>query len=101
LHATLIEPGGVSLSSDFSTGLMISVVGLSVTFFALALFIGVIFLLKVLFPYKEEKEEVAEAPALVETGAEEVAAAIAAVVYAKANQTGKPATGKNPMWTSQ
>jgi sodium pump decarboxylase gamma subunit len=94
------------LSSDFSTGLMISVVGLSITFIALALFIGVIFLLKVLFPYKEEKEEgeeeeVAETPALVETDAEEVAAAIAAVAYAKANQTGKPATGKNPMWTSQ
>jgi len=57
--------------------------------------------LKSVVPLQRGKEEVAEAPALVETGAEEVAAAIAAVAYAKANQTGKPATGKNPMWTSQ
>jgi sodium pump decarboxylase gamma subunit len=89
--------------SDFSTGLMISVVGLTVTFVALAIFIGVIVLLKKLFPFKEEKEE-AEAtestPAMAESNEEEIVAAIAAVAFAKAQNT-TPGSSKNPIWTSR
>lgn len=113
------------MSSDFSTGLMISVVGLLVTFTALGVFIGVIYLLKAIFPYKPEPEEEgegeaaegeaveAEAQALTESDDEEIAAAIAAVSYLKSH-TARPAAaqfaepaavpvnvpGKNTFWDS-
>ena len=92
--------------SDIQTGLMISVVGLLITFLALGLFIGVIYLLKLIFPYKPEQEETAEegpeeAPALVEGQDEKLVAAIAAVAYSRQKQTGEPAPSKNPMWTSR
>lgn len=93
------------MSSDFSTGLMVSIVGLSITFIALGVFIGVIYLLKAIFPYKPETEEVEEdseeTPVISKTDGEEVAAVIAAVVFAKEQQAGKPAQSKNPMWTSR
>jgi Na+-transporting methylmalonyl-CoA/oxaloacetate decarboxylase gamma subunit len=84
---------------------MVSIVGLSITFIALGVFIGVIYLLKAIFPYKPEAEKVeegSEETSVISTAdGEEVAAAIAAVVYAKEKQTGKPAQSKNPMWTSR
>lgn len=88
--------------SEFSTGLMVSIVGLSITFLALLIFIGVIVLLKKIFPYKEVAEETpeAEAPALASSKEEEIAAVIAAVSYAKA-QADKQGSSKNPMWTSR
>lgn len=94
------------MTGDFSTGLMVSIVGLLTTFVALGVFIGVIYLLKVIFPYKAEAQAVAaeestESPALAETQEEEIVAVIAAVAYAKENQIKKPGTVKNPMWTSR
>jgi sodium pump decarboxylase gamma subunit len=94
------------LSSDFSTGLMVSIVGLSITFIALGVFIGVIYLLKAIFPYKPEaeegeKEDSEELSIVSKVDDEEVAAAIAAVIYAKEKQAVKPAQSKNPMWTSR
>jgi sodium pump decarboxylase gamma subunit len=95
------------LSSDFSTGLMVTVVGLSITFLALFIFIGVIILLKALFPYKEETAEVEEKSQTNETACiedEEVAAAIAAVVFLRgqrSSQLGSAlAEGKSAFWTS-
>ena len=94
------------MTGDFSTGLMVSIVGLLTTFVALGVFIGVIYLLKLLFPYKSaaqavEEVEPAESPALAETHEEEVVAVIAAVAYAKESQIKKSGTIKNPMWTSR
>ena len=93
--------------SDFPTGLLVSIVGLSVTFFALFIFIGVIILLKKIFPYKEESVEGEEAAATNEMAAfskrndEEITAVIAAVAFASQQQTGKPGSSKNPIWTSR
>jgi Na+-transporting methylmalonyl-CoA/oxaloacetate decarboxylase gamma subunit len=81
--------------TNFQTGLLISVVGLLVTFTALAIFIGVIVLLQKLFPVKKEAEETVEEvkPALVEAKADssddEIAAALAAVAYLRSRQTGQ------------
>ena len=82
--------------TDFQTGLLISGVGLLVTFVALAIFIGVIVVLQKLFPPKAEAEEetVEEVkPALVEAesdaGAEEIAAALAAVSYLRSQRAGQ------------
>lgn len=95
------------MSSDFSNGLMVTVVGLSITFLALFIFIGVIMLLKVLFPYKEKASEVEENSQSNDTACiedEEVAAAIAAVVYLRgqrSSQLGSALTeGKSAFWTS-
>lgn len=97
------------MSSDFATGLMVSVVGLLITFIALGVFIGVIYLLKALFPYKpeaEEEKEGEEAEEVVEIssaeGEEEVAAAIAAVLYLKKEVRPSFETpGKNTFWTAR
>ena len=81
--------------TDFQTGLLISGVGLLVTFVALAIFIGVIVVLQKLFPPKAEAEEEVEEvkPALIETesdaGAEEIAAALAAVSYLRSQRAGQ------------
>jgi Na+-transporting methylmalonyl-CoA/oxaloacetate decarboxylase gamma subunit len=95
------------LSSDFSTGLMVTVVGLSITFLALFIFIGVIMLLKVLFPYKEEAAEVEESSQSNDTACiedEEVAAAIAAVVFLRGQRSSQLGSalieGKSKFWTS-
>ncbi len=102
------------MSPDFQTGLMVSIVGLSITFIALLIFIGVIMLLKAIFPYKpvQEKENdeendgegeeiIAEAAAGED---EEVAAAIAAAIYMRgqrSNQLGAALTeGRSPFWTA-
>ncbi len=47
-------------TSDLVWGLSITVVGLAVTFSALAIFIGIILLLKRFFPLKNSKEEAQE-----------------------------------------
>ncbi len=46
--------------SELSQGLIVSVLGITITFFALALFIIVMVVLQKLFPPKTEVEEVAE-----------------------------------------
>ncbi len=84
--------------TDFQTGLMISVVGLVVTFSALLIFIGVMVLLQKLFPVKRK----AETPAInchqtnplkltieTESGDEEIAAALAAIAYLRSQNTGQ------------
>lgn len=100
------------MSPDFQTGLMVSVVGLSITFLALFIFIGVIMLLKALFPYKAEEPEGGDddndaEPVMIETSGaedEEVAAAVAAVMYVRgrrSNSLGASLTeGHSPFWTA-
>jgi sodium pump decarboxylase gamma subunit len=95
------------LSSDLSTGLVVSGVGLLITFTALLIFIGVILALKAIFPYKEEAGEAEEtaAPAVVSDDKdEELAAAIAAVLHLRkrrSSQLGSALTeGKSSFWTS-
>jgi Na+-transporting methylmalonyl-CoA/oxaloacetate decarboxylase gamma subunit len=85
---------------------MVSLVGLIITFFALLVFIGVILLLKALFPYKEEKSE-GEEVVSADTGSdndEELAAAIAAVVYLRGHRSSQLgssfAEGKSAFWSS-
>ena len=97
------------MNGDFATGLMVSVVGLSITFLALGVFIGVIYLLKAIFPYKaeteedkgEEGDEGSEGPVMVETADEEVVAAIAAVTYLRGQSTSSVVPSSNPIWTSK
>ena len=82
--------------TDFQTGLLISAVGLLVTFTALGIFIGVMVLLQKLFPVKEEKAETTveqdkpvETYTEVESGVEEIAAALAAVSYLRSQRAGQ------------
>jgi Na+-transporting methylmalonyl-CoA/oxaloacetate decarboxylase gamma subunit len=83
--------------SDFQTGLVISAIGLTVTFTALLIFIGVMVLLQKIFPVKvnkvEEKpcDEVnpAEISAESEVGTEEITAALVAVAFLRAQRTGQ------------
>jgi sodium pump decarboxylase gamma subunit len=94
------------LSSDFSTGLVVSGVGLLITFTALLIFIGVIIALKAIFPYKEEAGEDEEevSAAVSDNNDEELAAAIAAVLHLRkrrSSQLGSAlAEGKSTFWTS-
>lgn len=95
------------MSSDMATGLMVSVVGLTITFSALLIFIGVILALKALFPYREQIAEVVTEEALPivsETNDEEIAAAIAAVLHLRkqrSSQLGSAlSAGKSSFWTS-
>lgn len=97
------------MNGDFSTGLMVSLIGLLITFFALGVFIGVIYLLKALFPYKEEKEEgeenegeeETEGPVMVETAEEEIVAAIAAVAYLRGGSAASTVPSRAPIWTTK
>jgi Na+-transporting methylmalonyl-CoA/oxaloacetate decarboxylase gamma subunit len=95
------------LNGDFATGLMVSLVGLSITFLALGVFIGVIYLLKALFPYKPESEEGegaeegTEATSENDFAEEEVAAAIAAVTYLRGKSSTTNVPSRNPIWTSK
>ncbi|MEA5079618.1 MAG: OadG family protein [Anaerolineaceae bacterium] len=100
------------MSPDFQTGLMVSVVGLSITFLALFIFIGVIMLLKAIFPYKADAQQQANDESdgesvVAETSCiedEEVAAAVAAVLFVRgrrSNQLGASLTeGHSPFWTA-
>lgn len=82
--------------TDFQTGLMISAIGLAVTFSALAIFIGVMILLQKLFPVKNKEdagviEEVKpiEITAEADSSFEEIAAALAAVSYLHSQRAGQ------------
>ena len=83
--------------TDFQTGLLVSAIGMSVTFLALGIFIGVIVLLQKLFPPKPESaedegegsEETVVMAVESESGAEEIAAAIAAVTYLRSRRSGQ------------
>ena len=95
------------MSSDMATGLMVSGVGLAITFSALLIFIGVIMALKALFPYKEqtpEKSPEEALPTVIETNEEELTAAITAVLYLRkrrSSQLGSALSeGKSTFWTS-
>ncbi len=100
------------MNPDFQTGLMVSIVGLSITFLALLIFIGVIMLLKAIFPYKAEAQEEGDNVSVAETVVveassaedEEVAAAVAAVMFVRgrrSNQLGASLTeGHSPFWTA-
>jgi sodium pump decarboxylase gamma subunit len=84
---------------NIQTGLMVSIVGLSVTFLALLIFIGVIVVLKKLFPSKSEQKknmqieggESAEPVVTITTDEsdsdEEIVAALAAIAYTRARQS--------------
>lgn len=100
--------------TDFQTGLLISAIGLTVTFTALGIFIGIIVLLKKIFPAKsavneaQDEEKTIEPAAVVieaETGAEEIAAALAAVTYIRSQRAGQLGaallTGPGPFRTSR
>lgn len=80
--------------SEFNQGLLISIVGILITFFALGVFILIMVVLKKLFPYKgaanegeNEDEETYEEPAVIlaaESSSnvdEERVAAIGALIY--------------------
>jgi Na+-transporting methylmalonyl-CoA/oxaloacetate decarboxylase gamma subunit len=83
--------------TDFQTGLIISAVGLTVTFSALLIFIGVMILLQKLFPVKKKTESpqqiIEEKPIDLnietESGNEEIAAAVAAIAYIRSQNTGQ------------
>jgi len=98
--------------TDFQTGLLISAIGLLVTFTALGIFIGVMVLLQKLFPVKEEKTEIiveetkpVEIITEAESGVEEIAAALAAVTYLRSQRAGQLgatlAYGPGPYRTSR
>jgi len=99
--------------TDFQTGLMISVIGLLVTFTALGIFIGIIVLLKKLFPVKAKKtdtevaiiSEPAEAIPQTEDDSENIAAAVAAVTYLRSRRAGQLGaallSGPGPFRTSR
>jgi sodium pump decarboxylase gamma subunit len=98
------------LNSDFSNGLMVSVIGIVITFTALLIFVGVIYLLKAIFPYKEEQieeDEKGEAPAETAERADdlELTAAIAAVTYLRAHRSSQLGSalveGKSSFWTPE
>ena len=81
---------------NIQTGLMVSIVGISITFLALAIFIGVIIILQKLFPPKSDQgEEVEEeAPAQITANVsteddsdEAIVAAIAATAYMRTRQS--------------
>lgn len=83
--------------TDFQSGLMISVVGLVVTFSALLIFIGVMVLLQKLFPVKRKavtpqsivEDNPIEFTIETESGSEEIAAALAAITYLRSQNTGQ------------
>ena len=83
--------------TDFQTGLLISVVGLVVTFSALLIFIGVMVLLQKLFPVKEKTEILApistdipiELASDAESCDDEITAALAAIAYLRSQNTGQ------------
>lgn len=80
------------------TGLIVSAVGLLVTFTALGVFIGVIVLLQKLFPPKKEAEEstevqpvaaIAEASSETKESDETLVAVLAAAAYLRSRRSGQ------------
>jgi sodium pump decarboxylase gamma subunit len=104
--------------SDFNQGLIVSVVGLLITFTALGIFILVMVVLKKLFPYKAESEEGADEDeetyedptmsAAIETSGgedEEMAAAIGALIFLRGQQSNQLGAalleGPGRFWTAK
>lgn len=96
------------------TGLIVSAVGLLVTFTALGVFIGVIVLLQKLFPPKKEAEEsaeelpvaaIAEATSEANDSDEPLVAVLAAAAYLRSRRSGQLGsslmTGPGPYRTSR
>jgi hypothetical protein len=84
--------------TDFQMGLVVSVVGLTITFFALGIFIGVIVLLQKLFPPKPEvsegadedsQESVAVLSVTSDESDDELVAALATVAYFRSRRSGQ------------
>jgi Na+-transporting methylmalonyl-CoA/oxaloacetate decarboxylase gamma subunit len=82
--------------TDIQMGLIVSAVGLTVTFAALLIFIGVIVLLQKLFPVKAEKEEKTEAVGQTaemttdqDDSDESLAVAIVAAAYIRSRRSGQ------------
>ncbi len=83
--------------TDFQTGLMISTIGLLVTFSALLIFIGVMVILQKLFPVRKKSEtpvqispdKPVELTIAVESEDEEITAALAAIAYLRSQNTGQ------------
>jgi hypothetical protein len=99
--------------SDIQIGLVVSGVGLTVTFLALAVFIGVIVILQKIFPVKLENEDLDSETAIqveeISTNNDEISemlvAALAAAAYLHykgSDQLGASLlTGPGPYWTSR
>jgi Na+-transporting methylmalonyl-CoA/oxaloacetate decarboxylase gamma subunit len=99
--------------TDIQIGLVVSVVGLSITFLALAVFIGVIVILQKLFPVKAENEEEDEGTTIsIDANSinqdeinETLVAALSAAVYLRYRGSGQLGasllTGPGPYWTSR
>jgi sodium pump decarboxylase gamma subunit len=80
--------------SDIQMGLVVSVVGLTVTFLALSVFIGVIVLLQKLFPVKpEETDDAASSEIEISENTNDsndaLVAALAAAVYIRSRRSGQ------------
>jgi Na+-transporting methylmalonyl-CoA/oxaloacetate decarboxylase gamma subunit len=76
--------------SDIQVGLVVSGVGLTITFLALALFIGVIVILQKIFPPKTENEVDADIPEeIISDSDETMIAALAAAVYVRSRRSGQ------------
>ena len=96
------------------TGLIVSAVGLLVTFTALGVFIGVIVILQKLFPPKPEAEKaeeeqpvavIAEASSQADDSDETLVAVLAAAAYLRSRRSGQLGsslmTGPGPYRTSR
>jgi Na+-transporting methylmalonyl-CoA/oxaloacetate decarboxylase gamma subunit len=84
--------------TDFQVGLAVSGIGITITFFALLVFIGVIVLLQKLFPPKKEKNEIVVEAATIEDQPKQtktqnddaaIAVAIAAAAYMRSRRSGQ------------
>jgi Na+-transporting methylmalonyl-CoA/oxaloacetate decarboxylase gamma subunit len=99
--------------SDIQIGFVVSGVGLTITFLALAVFIGVIVILQKLFPVKLENEDIESETAIqveeISTNNDEISemlvAALAAAAYMRYKGSGQLGasllTGPGPYWTSR
>ncbi|MCX6055738.1 MAG: OadG-related small transporter subunit [Chloroflexi bacterium] len=97
--------------TDFQIGLVVSAVGLGVTFTALLIFIGVIVLLQKLFPPKTEIEGTDEAVVVnviatdQSQSDEALAVAVATAAYMRSRRSGQLGSsllaGPGPYWTSR
>jgi hypothetical protein len=99
--------------SDIQIGFVVSGVGLTITFLALAVFIGVIVILQKMFPVKLENEDIESETAIqveeISTNNDEInemlVAALAAATYLRYKGSGQLGasllTGPGPYWTSR
>ncbi|MEI8132158.1 MAG: hypothetical protein WCG34_06975 [Leptolinea sp.] len=100
--------------TDIQIGLIVSVVGLSITFLALLVFIGVIVALQKLFPPKLEKVDVVDDLSLPvvsisassdDNADESLVAALAVAAFIRSRRSGQLGAsllaGPGPYWTSR